>query len=813
MKAPVKWLLEYTAIDDIKTDEDVKRLASLMTLSGSKVETVDRIGNEIKNVLVGKCVSMKRHENSDHMFVCMMDVSGKGGTVQIVTGAQNVKEGSHIPVALDGAVIAGGRVIRSGKLRGELSDGMMCSFEELGLDFRNYEGGIDDGVIVLEDLKAFAGCDPDALIGREIMDVLGEGYEDFVIDFEITSNRADCFSILGLSREAAVTMGKPFIAPEVKVREEASAKTSDNITVEVEDQTLCPAYFARRVRNVKIEPSPKWMRDRLETCGVRAINNIVDITNYVMLEYGQPMHAFDSRTVRGNKIVVRRAAEGEVFRTLDDVERTLNSKMLVIADAEGTIGIAGVMGGLNSEIRPDTTDIIFESATFDAVTVRRGAKSVGLRTESSSRFEKGLDPKLACEAIDRAAQLVEELGAGVVEKGKVCVAAPDAFAEREVPFDCGRINAFLGTDIPTEEMVKILTSLECRVDPDNKTLVPPYFRHDLICMADVAEEIARFYGYNNIRSTLLDNCRMTLGSRTRLQRVRDIIRRRMADSGFHEMVSYSFESPSVYDRLGLPADDVHRNYVKISNPLGEDYSAMRTSMVPTLLKTLAFNHSKRNKNTWIYEIAYVYEKDGDEDKLPVHREQLAAAAFGDMDFFRFKGVLEAVSLELKTGEVKYRPNAGYTFLHPGRAADLYFGDAKIGYMGQVHPLTAAEFECPADSFVAVIDVEPLCERYVEIPKSRELPKFPGVMRDIAVVVDKSVPQGDILDIIRQRGGRLLESAELFDCYEGIQVGLNKKSLAYSLSFRDPQRTLTDEDVEKAMRKILNGLETLGAELR
>ncbi|MBP1587337.1 MAG: phenylalanine--tRNA ligase subunit beta [Clostridia bacterium] len=813
MKAPVKWLLEYTAIDDIKTDGDVKRLASLMTLSGSKVETVDRIGNEIKNVLVGKCVSMKRHENSDHMFVCMMDVSGKGGTVQIVTGAQNVKEGSHIPVALDGAVIAGGRVIRSGKLRGELSDGMMCSFEELGLDFRNYEGGIDDGVIVLEDLKAFAGCDPDALIGREIMDVLGEGYEDFVIDFEITSNRADCFSILGLSREAAVTMGKPFIAPEVKVREEASAKTSDNITVEVEDQTLCPAYFARRVRNVKIEPSPKWMRDRLETCGVRAINNIVDITNYVMLEYGQPMHAFDSRTVRGNKIVVRRAAEGEVFRTLDDVERTLNSKMLVIADAEGTIGIAGVMGGLNSEIRPDTTDIIFESATFDAVTVRRGAKSVGLRTESSSRFEKGLDPKLACEAIDRAAQLVEELGAGVVEKGKVCVVAPDAFAEREVPFDCGRINAFLGTDIPTEEMVKILTSLECRVDPDNKTLVPPYFRHDLICMADVAEEIARFYGYNNIRSTLLDNCRMTLGSRTRLQRVRDIIRRRMADSGFHEMVSYSFESPSVYDRLGLPADDVHRNYVKISNPLGEDYSAMRTSMVPTLLKTLAFNHSKRNKNTWIYEIAYVYEKDGDEDKLPVHREQLAAAAFGDMDFFRFKGVLEAVSLELKTGEVKYRPNAGYTFLHPGRAADLYFGDAKIGYMGQVHPLTAAEFECPADSFVAVIDVEPLCERYVEIPKSRELPKFPGVMRDIAVVVDKSVPQGDILDIIRQRGGRLLESAELFDCYEGIQVGLNKKSLAYSLSFRDPQRTLTDEDVEKAMRKILNGLETLGAELR
>lgn len=814
MKAPLKWLLSYTDIGYEDTDDFAANVASLMTLSGSKVETVDRLESKILRVVVGKCVGMERHPDSDHMFVCQMDVgSAFGGVTQIVTGAQNVTPGAHIPVALDGSVIFGGREIRAGKLRGEISNGMMCSFEELGLDHKAYEGGIDDGVMVLEDLAMFKGTGLDAFIGKDIMEVLGVCYRDYVVDFEITSNRADCFSITGLAREAAVTMGGKFKMPDVVVKEDAGSEAKDTVSVEVEDEALCPAYFARSVRNVKISPSPKWMRERLEAAGVRSINNVVDITNYVMLELGQPMHAFDRRTIRGGRIVVRRAGDGEVFRTLDGTDRTLNSNMLVIADAEGTIGIAGVMGGENSEIREDTTDIVFESATFDAVTVRRGAKSVGLRTESSSRFEKGLDPQLALLAINRAAQLVEELGAGEVEAGIVSRVAKDAFAERKVPFDCGRINAFLGTDIPLSTMAGILSELECRVDADAGLIVPPYFRHDLVCIADVAEEIARFYGYNNIQSTLLDNCRMTLGSRTKLQRVRDMIRRRMADSGFREIVSYSFESPSVYDRLGLAADDPHRDYVRISNPLGEDYSAMRTSMVPTLLKTLAFNHSRRNKNAHIFEIAYVYEKDGDETKLPFHREQLSVAAYGDMDFFKFKGILEAVSRELKTGEMRYKTDSSRPFMHPGRTADLFFGDRKIGFTGQIHPLTAAEFECPSDSFVAVIDVEPLCERCVEIPKSKELPKFPGVMRDIAVVADKTVPQGDILDVIRQRGGKLLESAELFDCYEGIQVGLNKRSLAYSLSFRDPQRTLTDEDVEKAMRKILNGLEALGAELR
>ena len=814
MKAPLKWLLAYTDIDYEDSDSFAEKLAGEMTLSGSKVETVDKIGNKINRVVVGKCVEIVRHQNSDHMFVCQMDVGADfGGVTQIVTGAQNVKLNDHIPVALDDSVIAGGREIKAGKLRGEISNGMMCSFEELGLSSTNYEGGIDDGVMVLEDLKMFEGADYDSFIGKDIMEVLDACYKDHVIDFEITSNRADCFSITGLAREAAVTMGSEFIFPDIRVKEEAPGEAKDSVQVFVADEDLCPAYFARSVKNVKIAPSPKWMRDRLEASGVRAINNIVDITNYVMLELGQPMHAFDRRTVRGNKIIVRRAGEGELFRTLDGNDRVLNANMLVISDNVGAIGIAGVMGGENSEIRPDTTEIIFESATFDAVTVRRGAKSVGLRTESSSRFEKGLDPLLAYKAIDRAAQLVEELGCGEVEKGIVSCTKKDVFAERTVPFDCDRINAFLGTHISLEKMVDILEKLECRVDAENKVIVPPYFRHDLICIADVAEEIARFYGYNNIESTLLKNCEMTLGSRTKLQRIRDVIRNRMSGSGFREMLTYSFESPNVYDKLALAQDDPHRNFVKISNPLGEDYSAMRTSMVPTVLRTLAFNHAQRNKEARLFEIAYVYLKKVNEEELPEHREQIVAGAYGDMDFFKFKGVIEALFDELKLNERDYEPLKDVPYLHPGRAAAVFIDGKKIGFIGQVHPTVADNFEAPKDSLVAVLDVSPLAEKAVEIPKGKELPKFPAVTRDLAVVLKKDIPQGDVIKIIRQRGGKLLESCELFDCYEGVQVGPGRKSLAYSLCFRSADGTLTDEDIDKQMKKILNGLENIGAELR
>lgn len=816
MKAPVKWFLDYTDLK-IKTDGEIHELAAQMTLSGSKVESVDKLAGEIQRVVVARCVSVKRHENSDHMFVCLTDVGEEnGGVIQIVTGAQNVREGGYIPVALDGAVIAGGKTIRKGKLRGETSDGMMCSFEEIGLDCEKYEGGIRDGIIVLQDLAMFAGYTEEQLaetVGKDILEVLGLAYDDTVIDFEITSNRADCFSMLGLAREAAVTMGGHFALPDTVVKETAGCAAGEIVSVRIEAKDLCPAYFARAVRNVKIAPSPKWMRDRLEAAGVRPINNIVDITNYVMLEFGQPMHAFDRRTIRGGEITVRRAGAGEEIRTLDGQNRVMNPDMIVIADKEGAIGIAGVMGGENSEIRPDTEEIVFESAVFDAVAVRRGAKSVGLRTEASSRFEKGLDTKTCAMALERAAHLVELLGAGEVCEGVVAQHGEEK-PERVIRFDPAKINSFLGIQASAETMISILERLECRVDPDAGTVIPPSFRGDLVCEADIAEEIARFYGYNRIPSSLLSACEMTLGKKTKLQRVRDRIRRLVSALGYHEMLTYSFESPSVFDRLGLAEDDKKRNAVRISNPLGEDYSIMRTSMLPTALKTLAYNYAQRSTEAMLFEIAFVYEKEEDETKLPLHREQLCLAGFGALDFFTLKGHVETLFDSLKLTDITYEPVTEDPSMHPGRTAAILYRDVQIGFLGQIHPVTAANFECPEDACVAVIDLRPLAENAVETPKSRELPKFPAVTRDLAVVVDKSVPAGHVERIIRQRGGKLLESCKLFDCYEGVQVGLGKKSLAYSLSFRDMNGTLTDEDVAKPMKKILNGLETLlGASLR
>ena len=816
MKAPVKWLLEYTDLD-ITTDEQIHELGSEMTLSGSKVESIEKLESEIKRVVVSKCVELKRHENSDHMFVCQMDTGAEnGGVTQIVTGAQNIRLGAYVPVALDNSVIAGGREIKSGKLRGEVSNGMMCSFEEIGLDYKNYEGGIDDGIMVMQDLKIFSDYTEEqmeALIGQNIMSALGLVYDDTVIDFEITSNRVDCFSILGLAREAAVTMKGKFNLPETPVKEEGESLASDCIKVTVEAQELCPLYLARAVKDVKIAPSPKWMQERLEAAGVRAINNIVDITNYVMLEYGQPMHAFDRRTIRGGHIIVRRAGEGEVIRTLDGQDRVMNGNMLVIADSEGSIGIAGVMGGENSEIREDTTEIIFEAAVFDGVTVRRGAKSVGLRTEASSRFEKGLDVVTCAQALERAAQLVELLGAGKVQKGVVSSGKASA-DEKKIRFVPENINKFIGIDASAEEMISILSQLECKVNSEEQIVVPPSFRPDLICEADIAEEIARFYGYNNIKSSLLAACEMTLGQRTKLQRIRDVIRHNALAMGYHEMLSYSFESPSVYDKLRLPEEDALRNSVKITNPLGEDYSVMRTSMLPTLLRTLSYNNAQRTPVAKLFEIAYVYIKYEDENKLPEHREQLCLAAYGDTDFFAIKGEVEVLLDTLKITGAEFEPVTDNPSMHPGRCAKLMIKGKEIGFFGQIHPLTAENFECPAESYVAVIDLEPLVNAAVEIPKSKELPKFPAVARDIAVVVDKAVPAGHVEKIIRQRGGKLLESCMLFDCYEGAQLAEGKKSLAYSLAFRTADGTLTDEDVSKPMKKILNGLETmLGAELR
>ncbi|MBQ8827930.1 MAG: phenylalanine--tRNA ligase subunit beta [Clostridia bacterium] len=815
MKAPVKWLKEYTDLE-LSGDKDIHELADAMTISGTKVEGVDKLGGEIDRVVVGKCISFARHENSDHMFVCQMDVGEyNDGLLQIVTGAQNVRTNALIPVALDKSTIAGGTKIKSGKLRGENSFGMMCSFEEIGLSHLDYEGGIDDGIMVLQDLKIFEGLSEeefDAFIGKDILAVLG--VSESVIDFEVTSNRADCFSILGLAREAAVTMNGKFKKPEVTVKEECEENSADLIKVDVKAEDLCPLYAARVVKNVKIEPSPKWMRERLEAAGIRSINNIVDITNYVMLEYGQPMHAFDKRTIHGDTITVRRAGKDEVITTLDEQDRVMDESILVIADGKGTVAIAGVMGGLNSEIREDTTEIVFEAAIFDAVTVRRGAKKVGLRTESSSRFEKGLDTVTCLEALERAVNLIEMLGAGDVCRGVVS-SYPVPKAERSIRFSPEKINAFIGIDATEEQMINILTQLECKVDAEKGIVIPPSFLEDLICEADIAEEVARFYGYNNIKSSLLSSCATTLGGRNRAQIVRDKARNVLVGLGYSEMLSFSFESPALYNKLALPEDSKLRNFVKITNPLGEDYSVMRTSMMPTLLNTLSYNAAQRTDEAAVFEISYVYIKDEDEDMLPEHRELISMGRYSNnYTFFVIKGEVEALLESLHIKNYEFEAESEDPSMHPGRTAKLLINGKKAGVLGQIHPIVADKFECLANSYVALLEFAVIEKAVVDIPTNKELPKFPAVTRDLAVVVGKEVTSGAVEKIIKQRGGKVLESCTLFDCYEGAQVGEGKKSLAYSLSFRDENKTLTDDDVNKPMKKILNGLETmLGAELR
>ena len=816
MLAPLKWLLSYTDLK-INTKEEIHELASEMTLTGTKVEEVVSKGEEIDRVVVAKCLEVRRHENSDHLFVCKLDI-GADEPIQIITGAQNMRAGAYVPAALDGSTIAGGRVIKAGKLRGLESNGMMCSFEEIGLDCKDYEGGSNDGIMILQDLGEFrdySEADFEKLIGTDIIPALGA--DETVIDFEVTSNRADCFSILGLAREAAVTMNGHFRKPEVKVKEECAARAEDVLDVEVRAPELCPRYAARVVKDVKIGPSPKWMRERLQAAGVRSINNIVDITNYVMLEYGQPMHAFDKRTIKGDKIIVRRAADGEKLTTLDGQERTLDASMLVIADAERGSAIAGVMGGLDSEIQPDTTEIVFESAVFDAVTVRRGAKKVGLRTESSSRFEKGLDPVTCLEALDRATQLTEELGAGTVCKGVIDRCAWKA-EERRIPCSVEAVNAFIGISATQQEMESILTALECRPHFDKGYVTAPSFRGDLLCSADIAEEIARFYGYNKIESRLLTGCSTTLGRRNRRQKIQDRIRRLMTGLGYSEMLTFSFTSPTVFEKLGLPEDSPLRDAVVIQNPLGEDYSIMRTTMLPSLLDSLANNYSRRVEEAALFEISYIYLKtDKYPYELPEHRELLTFGGYakdGKADFFSFKGDVETLLQALKIEKYEFEPEPNLPYLHPGRTARLLIGGKEAGVLGQLHPETARRWGCPENTFAAMLETEALAAHTVDIPKNRELPKFPAVMRDLAVVLDRDVPAGHVERMIRERGGKALESCSLFDCYIGAQVPEGKKSLAYALSFRDPAKTLTDEDVNKYMKKILNGLETkFGASLR
>lgn len=804
MKAPIDWLKEYVDIN-----VDIKELADEMTLSGSKVEGIDYLGDDIKNVVVCQIKEITKHPDADKLVVVQADI-GKNELLQIVTGATNMKVGSFVPVALDGSTLAKGVKIKKGKLRGVESFGMFCSVEELGKTVGDFPGSIEDGLLLLEDI----GYSQEELknnIGKDIADFLQ--LKNTVIDFEITSNRPDCFSIIGLAREAAATLGTEFKYSEVKESNpDKNDAPSNYVNVNVLDKDLCSRFAARVIKNVKVGPSPKWMRDRLSASGVRAINNIVDITNYVMLEYGQPMHSYDLSNLEGNEINVRRANDGEIIMTLDGEERKLSSERLVIADKVKPIGVAGVMGGEYSGISDDTKTVVFEAANFDAKVVRLGAKEMDMRTEASSKFEKGLDANNVIPAIDRACQLIEMLGAGTVVDG--VIDQHGALKEpTKIKFRPDKINNLLGTNLSEQEMVDILQKIDVQVSGD--MLSVPSFRPDLELEADIAEEIARFYGYNNIESTLLEGKAATSGVRTPYQNAKEKVIDILTGCGLNETLTYSFTSPKVYDKLNLPDDDARRDAIVISNPLGEDYSIMRTTTIPEMLDIVSRNYNKRVEQGEFFEIAYVYLTDEKPMvNLPEHREVITIGMYGkDKDFFSLKGIVEEL-LDSMRVEGEFEPESGDPIFHPGRCASLVVNGKKIGIFGEVHPDVSMNFECPERTYVAFIELKELIDNSIETVKFTELPKYPAITRDISMVVNDDILVRDIEKVLKQRGGKLLESYKLFDVYKGSQLPDGKKSVSYSLTFRDESKTLTDDEVQRSMKKVLDGLtRVIGAELR
>ena len=794
MKIPMSWLNDYTDITGVSPKEYADRL----TMTGSKVEGVENMGQDIDKVVTGKILKITPHENSDHLVICQMD-AGQGEPIQIVTGAPNVKEGQIVPVALHGSTLPGDVHIKRGKLRGVVSNGMLCSHEELGLTVQDLGYEPEYGILILPE---------NTPVGMDVKELFG--LNENVVEFEITSNRPDCFSVIGLARETAASFDKSFRVAK-PVFTEKDGRIEDYVQVSVENKEKCLRYCARMVKNVKIGPSPKWMVQRLKACGIRSINNIVDITNYVLLEYGQPMHAFDLRDIKGGRITVRSAADGEVIQTLDEQERILNSNDLVIADGERAVAIAGVMGGFNSEVKDDTTEVVFESATFDGASVRLTAQKIGLRTESSSRYEKGLDPNNTIPAVERACQLVEELGCGEVVGD--CI---DIWGNKKeavsLTFRPEKINAFLGTDVSVDEMVKILTTLEFQVDMDTMTLVPPTFRPDIECEADVAEEIARFYGYDVIPTTLLSG-EATAGKRSEKQQTVDKINRLLTAQGMYEIYTYTFTSPAVFDKLNLPADSQLRNTVKISNPLGEDTSIMRTTTIGSMLEILSRNYNYRNETVKLFEVGKVYfPVEG--QVLPNEPEVITLGMYGpEIDFFTLKGVCEAL-FEGVHANVQYQALSDHPTFHPGRTAKITAGKKEIGILGQIHPDVLKKYDIETPCYVAEIDLEALYQQIDDQIKYKKLPKFPAVTRDIAMLVDKTVPVAEIEAVMVKAAGKILDSIKLFDVYEGKQIPENKKSVAYSVSFRDSQRSLTNEEVNVVFDKMLKRLENdLAAQLR
>ena len=805
MNTPLSWIKAYVPDLDVTAQE----YTDAMTLSGTKVEGYTCLDKNLEKIVVGQIERIERHPDADKLIVCQVNIGTE--TIQIVTGAPNVKEGDKVPVVLEGGKVAGGHDggplpedgirIKKGKLRGVESHGMMCSIEELGSSREMYPDAPENGIYIFS---------ADTEVGSDAIAVLG--LHDVNVEYEVTSNRVDCYSVIGIAREAAVTFGKEFHPPIVK----ETGNTEDvnsYVSVEIRDTELCPRYCARVVKNIKLAPSPEWMQRRLAACGIRPINNIVDITNYVMEEYGQPMHAYDLDMIAGRKIIVKRAADGDEFQTLDGQIRRLDSSILMINDGEKEVGIAGIMGGENSKITDDVKTLLFEAACFDGTNIRLSAKKIGMRTDASGKFEKGLDPNSAGEAINRACQLIEELGAGEVVGGMIDVYGKVREPKR-VGFDAAKINKLLGTRIAEEEMLAIFNKLELGYDESTKEVIVPTFRQDLERLADLSEEVARFFGYDNIPTTLPTG-EATTGKLSYKLRIEAVARDIAEFSGFSQGMTYSFESPKVFDKLLLPADSKLRGAVVISNPLGEDFSIMRTISLNGMLTSLAFNYNRRNKDVRLYELGNIYlPKQLPLTELPEERMQFTLGMYGEGDFFTMKGVIEEFMEKVGIRKkLTYDPQVKKEFLHPGRQAEIRYQDHVLGYLGEIHPQVCDNYEIGERVYVAVLDMPEIIPLTTFDRKYDGIAKYPSVTRDISMVMPKSILVGQIEEVIEKFGGKLLESYHLFDVYEGSQIAKGYKSVAYSITFRAKDRTLEDKDVTEAMNRVLKSLRELGIELR
>ncbi len=805
MNTALSWIKAYVPDLDVTAQEYI----DAMTLSGSKVEGGQYLDKNLEKIVTGQITKIERHPDADKLIICQVDIGKE--MIQIVTGAPNVKEGDKVPVVLDGGKVAGGHdggplpeegiKIKKGKLRGIESNGMMCSIEELGSSRDMYPDAPELGIYILP---------KDTPVGADAVEVLG--LHDVVFEYEITSNRVDCYSVVGLAREAAATFRKEFHPPIVKETGN-DENIRDYLTVEVEDTTLCPRYCARMVKNIKLAPSPEWMQRRLAASGIRPINNIVDITNYVMEEYGQPMHAYDYDLIGGHKIIVKCAEDGDEFQTLDGQIRKLDHTVLMINDGEKEVGIAGIMGGENSKITDEVKTMVFEAACFDGTNIRLSSKKVGLRTDASGKFEKGLDPNNAEAAVNRACQLIEELGAGEVVGGILDI-YPQKREPVRVKFDPERINRILGTEIGKEQMKEYFRMLELGFDEETQEVIAPTFRQDIHCLADLAEEVARFFGYDNIPTTLPSG-EATTGKLSYKLRIEEIAREVAEFSGFSQSMTYSFESPKVFDKLMIPEGDELRRTVTILNPLGEDFSIMRTSPLNGLFTSLSTNYNRRNKDVKLYELANIYlPKNLPLTELPDERMQFTLGMYGEGDFFTMKGVVEELFDKLgMRKKVHYDPKCSRPYFHPGRKADIVYDGVTVGYLGELHPDVADRYKIGERTYVAVLDMPAVIPFADFDRKYQGLAKYPAVTRDLSMVVPKAVLVGQIEDVLAQRGGKLLESYNLFDIYEGAQIGTGYKSVAYSITFRAKDHTLTDDEVNGVMKKILNGLQSLGIELR